>query len=94
MRGGGQCPEIVPGRDAGASARLARPMRKGEPPKNLVDETDRGSLVAGLVDLEHSDECAVIDGGEQIETPFRARDPLEELHVQLPAMSGLGLLPT
>jgi hypothetical protein len=49
-------------------------------------------LVADIVDLEHTDARAVIDGRELIEASFGARDSLEEFHVDLQAMSGLWLL--
>src|SRR5690606_20143836 len=47
---------------------------------------------AGVVDLEHPDTRAVVDGGELIEPLARPRDALEELHVHLQSMTGLRLL--
>src|SRR5207248_6965026 len=35
---------------------------------------------------------AIVDGGELIETPLAARNSLQKLHIQLEAMSRLGLL--
>src|SRR5258708_1585840 len=63
-----------------------------KPPQHLIDEANGRGLVAGVVDLQHADPGAIIDGGELIQALLGARDPLEELHVQLQAMSRLGLL--
>src|SRR5581483_2141797 len=65
---------------------------KGEPPNNLIHKADRRSLVARIVDLEHPDARAIVDGSELVQTLLRAGDPLEELNVQLQAMPGLRLL--
>jgi hypothetical protein len=59
---------------------------------DLVNKPDRRSLVAGIVDFKHPDTRTVIDGGELIQALSAACDPLEELHVQLQAVSGLWLL--
>lgn len=50
---------------------------------DLVRKVDRGVLVAGVVDLEHPDACAVIDGRELGTGASSSRDTLEELHVHL-----------
>ena len=63
---------------------------EGKPPQDLIDEPDGRGLIAGIVDLKHPDACAVIDRRELVEALLGARDPLEELHVQLQAMSGWG----
>ena len=65
---------------------------EGEPPPHLVDELDRRGLVAAVVDLEHPDAGAIVDGRELIEAPPGARDALEELDVHLQPMARLGLL--
>jgi hypothetical protein len=63
-----------------------------EPPPNFVDELDRRRLVAAVVDLEHPDAGAIVDGRELVEATPSAGDPLEELDVHLQPMAGLGLL--
>jgi hypothetical protein len=50
---------------------------------HFIDELHGGPLVTGVVDLQHSNAGAVIDGGELIQAFASARDPLEKLHVQL-----------
>ena len=59
---------------------------------DLVEEPDRRALVAGIVDLENPDTGAVVDRGELVEAFARPWDALEELHVHLQAVPGLGLL--
>jgi hypothetical protein len=65
---------------------------EGEPPPYLVHELDRRRLVAAVVDLEHPDAGAIVDGSELVEATSGARDALEELDVHLQPMAGLGLL--
>jgi len=65
---------------------------KRQTPDDLVDELDGGRLIAGVVDLEHPDAGAVVDGRELVETLPGARDALEELHVHLEPVAGLLLL--
>ena len=49
-------------------------------------------LRAGVVDLQHADARAVVDGGELVEPLARPRNALEELHVHLQSMARLRLL--
>ena len=49
-------------------------------------------LVAAVVDLEHPDAGAVVDGRELIQAPPGTRDALEELDVHLQPVAWLGLL--
>ena len=63
-----------------------------EPLPNAVKEADYGALVAGIIDLQNSDPGAIVDGSELIKALCRTRDALEELHVHLQAVAGLGLL--
>ena len=65
---------------------------KRQPASHLVDEPDGRSLIAGVIDLEHTDPGAVVDGRELVEALLRSRDALEELHVHLQAVTRLGLL--
>jgi len=65
---------------------------EGKPAEDLIHKANGRTLVAGVVDLEHSDTRAIIDGSELVETLCGACDPLQELHVQLQSMPGLGLL--
>src|SRR5215469_6812002 len=83
---------VEAGLELGAIVRLDDQDSKGEPPDNLVHEADGRRLVAGIVDLEHPNARAVVDGRELIEAPSRACNPLKELHVHLYAMPGLKLL--
>src|SRR5687767_10208108 len=75
-----------------ARCRSAPPGRETAAAQHLVDEVDRRRLVTGVVDLEHADARAVVDGRELIQPLPRARDALEELHVHLQAMTRLRLL--
>src|SRR4026208_388985 len=59
---------------------------------DLLKESDCGALIAGIVDLQHADARAVVDGGELIEPLAGPGDALEELHVQRQAVPRLGLL--
>src|SRR5687767_14160745 len=63
-----------------------------QPSKHFVDESNRRPLVAGVVDLEHSDTRAVVDRRELVEPLPCARDPLEKLDVHLQAVTRLWLL--
>jgi len=49
-------------------------------------------LVAGIVDLEHAEPGAVVDGRELIELLLGPADPLEEFHIELQPKAGLGFL--
>jgi hypothetical protein len=59
---------------------------------HFVDESNGGALVARIVDLEDADAGAVINGRELIQPFARARDPLEELDVELQPVARLWLL--
>jgi hypothetical protein len=61
---------------------------------HFLDEPHGRALIAGVVDLENADPGAVIDRCELIQAPARARNPLEELHVQLQPVPRLRLLVT
>ena len=50
------------------------------------------ALVARVVDLQDANPGAIVDGRELIEPASRARDSLEELHVELQPVAGLRLL--
>ena len=78
--------------ELGAIVRLQHVDTEWQPLSNLVEEADRRALVAPIVDLQDSDTRAVVDGGELIEPFACPRDALEELHVHLQAVPGLGLL--
>ena len=60
--------------------------------QDFVDERDRRALGAGVVNLEHTNPRAVIDGGELIEPPSRAGDALEEFHIELQSVTRLRFL--
>ena len=64
---------------------------KREAPPHLVHEADRGALVARVEHFEYANPRAVVDRGELVEPAATARDPLEELHVELEPMARLGL---
>ena len=78
---------VEAGLELGTIIGLDHKYAKGQPPNDLVHEADRRSLVAGILDLEYADARAIIDGGELIEALLGAWDSLEELDIQLQAMS-------
>jgi hypothetical protein len=49
-------------------------------------------VVAGVVNLQDPNPRAIIDGRELIQASPRPRDALQELHVYLQSVTGLGLL--
>ena len=63
-----------------------------QPPEDVIDEGDGRPLIAGVVDLQHADPCAIVDGRELVEPPACAGDPLEKLDVDLQPMPRLRLL--
>jgi hypothetical protein len=65
---------------------------EGKPSDDLVHEADGRLLVADVVDFEHTDARAVIDGRELIEAFLGTRYSLKEFHVDLQAMARLRLL--
>src|SRR6516164_5563899 len=65
------------------------PKRESTP--HLVNELDGRALIAPVIDLQHANSGAIVDGGELIEPPPRAGDALQELHVQLKPMPWLRL---
>ena len=62
--------------ELGPIVRLDDEHPKGESTKDLVDEAYRGRLAAGIVDLEHANARAVVDGYELIEAFSGACNPL------------------
>jgi len=60
--------------------------------QHLVDENDGRTLIARIMDLQDSNPGAIIDRRELIEPTSRPRDSLQELYVDLQAVTGLGLL--
>ena len=54
---------------------------------DFVDESDCRALVARVVDLQHANPRAIVDGGELIQSLARAGNALEELDVQLEPMA-------
>src|SRR6185503_916390 len=69
----------------GPVVRLHRPHPERQPPPDVVDEADRGALIARVKDLQHADARAVIDRRELIEPFTGARETLQELHIHLHA---------
>src|SRR5688572_26823565 len=65
---------------------------KWQTPQHLVDELDGGALVARVEDLEDPNPRAIVNGGELEQSPARAGNPLEELHVYLQPMPWRDLL--
>jgi hypothetical protein len=59
---------------------------------DVVHELDGRPLIAGAKHFEDADAGAVVDRGELVEPRLPARNPLEELHIQLQAMAWLWLL--
>jgi len=62
-----------------------------QPPTHFVDELDGCPLRARIKQLQHTNARAVVDRCELVEPPPRARDPLQELHVELESMARLRL---
>src|SRR5262245_57529616 len=60
--------------------------------EDVIDELDGCALIAGIVDLEHTNARAIVDRRELVEPPACARYPLEKLDVHLQAMARLRLL--
>src|SRR5215831_3605358 len=77
------------GLELGAVIRLHDLDAKWQPAAHLVDEPNRRALIAGVIDLEYADPRAVVDGRELIQPRARARDALEEFHVNLQPMPRL-----
>jgi len=69
--------------ELGPVVRLDDEHPKGESTKDLVDEVYRGRMVAGIVDLEHANARAVVDGCELLEALSGACNSLKQLHVHL-----------
>jgi len=78
------------GLELGAIVRLHDLDAKGQPAAHFVDEPDSRALIAGVIDLEHADPGAVVDGRELIQPRARARDTLEEFHIDLHPMASGG----
>jgi hypothetical protein len=64
---------------------------EGSSAKDVVDKSDRGCLIARIVDLEHANAGAVVNGGELEESFPCAGNSLEELHIHLQSMAWLWL---
>ncbi len=71
------------GLELGSIVGLDDEHSKRQPTYDLVDESNRRSLFAGVVNLQHADSRAVVDGGELVQALPRAGDALEELDVHL-----------
>src|SRR6187551_3155823 len=69
------------GLEFGAVVGLHDEDTKRQASEDVIDEADRGGLVARIEDLEDADACAVVDGRELIETFPAAGNALEELHI-------------
>ena len=80
------------GLELGASIGLNDKDAEGESPEDVINEGDRRALITRVKDLQHAKAGAIVDGGELIEPPARARDALEKLDVDLQAMPRLRLL--
>ena len=63
-----------------------------QPAPDFVDELNRRTLIAGVIDLEHANPRAVVDCGELTEALRGAGNAFEELDVELQTMSRLRLL--
>lgn len=75
-----------------AVVRLDHVDPKRQTAGNFVDELSSRLLGTRVIDLQNPDASAVVDGGELVEPPGRAWDALQELNVDLHAVSGLLLL--
>ena len=75
-----------------AVVRLDYEHSEPKPSDDLVHKADGRLLVAHVVDLQHSDAGAVIDGGELTEAFPGARNPLKEFDVDLQSVPRLWLL--
>ena len=80
------------GLELGAIVGLNDKDAEGESPEDVINEGDRRALITRVKDLQHAKAGAIVDGGELIEPPARARDALEKLDVDLQAMPRLRLL--
>ena len=80
------------GLELGAIVGLNDKDAEGESPEDVINEGDRRALIARVKNLQHANPRAVVDGGELIKPPARARDALEKLDVDLQAMPRLRLL--
>jgi hypothetical protein len=75
-----------------AVVRLDYEHSERKPSDDLVQKADGGLLVAHVVDLQHSDAGAVIDGGEVVVAFPGARNPFKEFDVDLQSVSRLWLV--
>ena len=78
--------------ELGAIVSLEDEDSEKEPLSNLVQESECGTLVAGIVVLRESDSSAIVDGSKLTKPFGHPRDALEERHIHLQAAAGLGLL--
>ena len=83
---------MEPRLEFGAVVPLEREDAEWETLSDLVQESDRRALIAPVIDLQDPDSGAVIDGRELVELLAGAWDSLEELHIHLQAVPGLGFL--
>jgi hypothetical protein len=77
--------------ELGAVVGLHHVDAKRQTSKNFVDEQDRRALIARIVDLQHTNPSAIVDGRELKEPASRAGNSFQELHIQLQSMAGLRL---
>jgi hypothetical protein len=82
--------ELVP--ELRAVVRLDHFRMERQSRENIIDELNRGFLIASLIDLQHPNARAVIDGRILIMPPSCSRNPRQELHIELDPMTGFMLL--
>jgi hypothetical protein len=70
----------------GNTVMITRRALPRKPSHHLVDEPNRGLLVAGVVDLQGPYSSGVVNGRELVEAFRRPRDALQELHADLRSM--------
>jgi hypothetical protein len=78
--------------ELGAVVGLDNEDSEGQAPKDFIDKSDGGGLVARVADLKHPNPRAIVDRGELKQPFLGAGDPLEEFHVQLQPVAWLRLL--
>jgi len=78
--------------ELGAVVRLDHFRTERQPRENFVDELNRGLLLAFLIELQHPEAGAIIDGRVLIVPSSSSRDPRKELHIELDAMTRFRLL--
>ena len=66
------------GLEFGAIVGLHDVDAEGQAAEDVVDECDRRALIAGVEDFQHANAGAIVDGGELVEPPARARQCARE----------------